>query len=73
MGGFELHDTVSKVKTSDARSARLCQASATMARELKAHPPMNLAMAMPKLDKRPKRVMRTPGSLVFAEVRYVLS
>lgn len=58
---------------SEVRSAILCQASAVMDLELKAHPPINFAIAIPKLDNRPRRVMRTPGSLVLAEVRYVLS
>lgn len=51
----------------------LCQASAVIDLELNAHPPMNLAIAMPKLDSRPIRVILTPGSFLLADVRYVLS
>lgn len=47
----------------------LCQASAVMDLELKAQPPMDLATAMPRLENRPMRVMRTPESFLLAEVR----
>ena len=73
VGGFELHDTVARVRTSDARSVILCHASAVMALELKAQPPANLAIAIPKFESRPIRVIRTPGSLLSVEVRYALS
>lgn len=73
VGGFKLHETVAKVRISEARSAILCHASAVIDLELNAHPPMNLAIAIPKLDIKPIRVMRTPGSFLLADVRYVLS
>lgn len=73
VGDFRLHETVARVRISEARSAMLCHASAVIALELKAHPPTNLAIAMPKLDNKPILVILAPGSLVLAEVRYVLS
>ncbi|PHH83909.1 hypothetical protein CDD83_2802 [Cordyceps sp. RAO-2017] len=68
-GGLRLQETVASVRMSEARSAMLCQASAVIDLELKAQPPANLATAMPRLHKRPMRVMRTPESLVLAEMR----
>ena len=68
-GALRLHETVARVRISEARSAILCQASATIALELKAHPPINLAMAMPKFESRPILVILTPGSFLFVEVR----
>ena len=64
-----LQETVARVRISEARSAMLCQASATIALELKAQPPINLAIAMARLDNKPSRVMRTPGSFLLPEVR----
>ena len=69
VGGLRLQVTVARVKTSEARSVMLCQASAVMALELKAYPPANFATAMPRLEIRPIRVILTPGSALFLDVR----
>jgi hypothetical protein len=50
VGGFKLQETVANVKTSLARSVKLCHASAIMDCELKAYPPIPFAIAMPRLE-----------------------
>lgn len=50
VGGLRLQDTVARVRMSEARSVKLCHASATMDCELNAYPPAPLAMAMPRLE-----------------------
>lgn len=69
VGGRKLHDTVARVSTSEARSVSECHASAIMDCELKAYPPAPLAMAIPRFEYRPMRVMRTPASFLLVEVR----
>jgi hypothetical protein len=69
VGGFKLHDTVASVKTSLAKSVKLCHASAIIDWELKTYPPTPFAMAIPRLEYKPIRVIRTPASFLFADVR----
>jgi hypothetical protein len=69
VGGFKLHDTVANVKMSLAKSVKLCHASAIIDWELKKYPPTPFATAIPRFEYRPIRVIRTPASFLFADVR----